>query len=92
MEALNKRVDDIDARLRAVEQSNSSIATTLENFNTTVSNFLTSLESHEKKEDKRFEKFETELKVLARVAYIGIGGLIIIQFLIANDFISMGAK
>jgi len=92
MEALKTKVNELDARVRLLEQDNSKIIATLEHFTSSVDNFIQTLKDHEKKEDKRFEKLETELSKLARVAYIGIGGLAIVQFLIANGIIALGGK
>ena len=90
MEALEKRVEDMDTRLRIVEQSNSSIATTLTHFTATVDTFINTLKTHEEKEDKRFEKFENTIANLQKVAYIGLGALAILQFLIANGIVKFG--
>ena len=90
MEALAKRLDEIDARLRLVEQNGSSITSTLTHFTTTVDNFIETLKTHEQKEDVRFEKFEKKLETLTKVAYIGLGALTVIQFLISNKILIFG--
>lgn len=92
MEALNKKVDEIDARLRVVEQNNTGITATLTHFTSTVDNFIETLKIHEEKEDKRFEKFEIELSRLSRFAYIGIGGIMLFQLLVSVGVISFGGK
>ncbi len=90
MEALNQRVDEIDARLRVVEQNNTGIAATLTHFTSTVDNFISTLKTHEEKEDVRFEKFEKKIEYLTKVSYFGLGALAIIQFLVSNNI--LGAK
>ena len=90
MQALTKRVDDIDSRLRAVEQNNSSIATTLTHFTSTVDNFITTLKEHEEKEDSRFSKFEIELSRLSKFAYIAIGGIMLFQLLVSTGILTFG--
>ena len=92
MEALTKRVDEIDARLRVVEQNNSSITATLSHFTLAVDNFINTLKSHEEKEDIRFEKFEKELSKLSKFAYIAIGGIMLFQLLVSVGVLSFGAK
>jgi len=90
MEALTKRVDEIDSRLRIVEQNGSSITTTLNHFTSTVDTFIDTLKTHEEKEDIRFEKFEKTIASLQKFAYIGIGALAVFQFLVSNKIITFG--
>ena len=90
MEALNQKINEIDTRLRIVEQSNMGLSTTLSHFTATLDTFIVTLENHEKKENIRFEKFETTISSLQKFAYVGIGGLILLQFLIANKIIMFG--
>ena len=87
---LEKRVDDLDSRVRALETSEAGVLSTLTHFTKSVDSFISKLEKHEAKEDKRFETFEKEIKTLARFAYIGIGAIVLFQFLVSAKIISFG--
>jgi len=84
------RLDDLDKRVRTLEQDNSKILSTMEHMSSTLDNFTKSLDKREENDSKRFEKFEDSQSSLSKFAYIGIGGLLLLQFLMSSNILSLG--
>ena len=84
---LEVRVDKLADRVNALEKSETGIQVTLTHFTNSVDSFIKSLETHEQKEDVRFAAYEKDVKFLTKVAYFGIGGLLLLQFLISSGIL-----
>ena len=86
------RIDNLDQRVRLLEQDNGKVLVTMEHLSNTLDSFTASLNTREENDSKRFEKFEVTQQSLTKFAYIGIGGLLFLQFLISSKILSVGGQ
>jgi len=83
MTDLANRVDKLDDRLRIIENSNSTLNETMKHLSHSLDNFVDKLDKREQSDNARFNK-------LTNIVYIGIGGLIVFQFLLTNGLVKLG--
>jgi len=81
---LENRVDKLDDRVRNLENNSSTINETMKHLSHSIDNFVDKLGVRESADNARFNK-------LTNIVYVGIGGLIVFQFLLANGLITLGA-
>jgi len=87
-----QRLDELDTRIRKLEQDNSSTLSTMQHFTTSMDNFVKRLDKREDDEVKRFNKFVATISSLTKLVYIGMGALAIIQFLVSNNLIKLSSQ
>jgi len=80
---IETKVDNIEERLRTLENNSSTVNETMKHLTKSFDDFIEKLDTREAKEKDRFNK-------LTNIVYLGIGGLVVFQFLVANNIIKVG--
>ena len=69
----------------------------MEHFSKSIDVFIARLDKREDDDAKRFEKFEIEVSnnrkdfnTFSRYAWMIMGGLVVLQFLVANNIVDIG--
>ena len=80
---METKIDNLDIRLRIIEANNSASNETMKHLAKSLDEFVIKLEKRELLENAKYSK-------LTGIVYLGVGGLIVFQFLLTNGLIKIG--